>query len=244
MLRNKLLLTAAICIISGSAYADEQGIYIGGQIGMGDMHYSDSDYFPNLSSYNQMLNVINSANKKYNLPQISLNKSSSENGLAGRLYLGYQFQTYLAVELGYTLFNDDEGKISASGHLPIGNFSFEDKTTISEHAVDLSLKGLLPLGDSGFTLYAKGGAAYITAEFETKTQLVGGALIGSLTPNFTAPASDKHTENSFRPVYGAGISYNLNDNLSMDISWTRIQGDSKIKDADLAAVGLTYREQL
>lgn len=131
--------------------------------------------------------------------------------VAGRVFGGYQFNENFATELGYTYYGNTEFKNM--------NGTAGNNGRIQEYAYDLVVKPILPL-QNNFNLYAKGGVAYIRA----KTS-------GNLS----------HDENKTRPTYGLGLCFDANNNVPVDLSWSRVQNSGNIPNADLFAVGVAYR---
>jgi len=141
--------------------------------------------------------------------------SVDSTGIAGRIYTGLQFNQSLAAEVGYTLFSNSNAKTNDGL-----------KADISEQAVDASVKLIYPLSNA-FSVYAKGGAA-IVHENQDFTDRAGGITkISSST-------------DPIRPLFGAGAAYNITQNLALEGSWTRIQGNNNIQNLDLYGAGLTY----
>ena len=129
-----------------------------------------------------------------------------DDGFGGRLYGGYQFTENWAVELGWTLYADTDVTVGGT------------KTDMSQWAIDLVAKGIIPLSN-GFSVYGKLGPAYVDSDR-------GGSL-----------GSD---EDEFTLAYGLGTSYAFSRNFEADLSWTRVHGQSVIGDADLFALGAIY----
>ena len=80
----------------------------------------------------------------------------SNTGLAGRLAIGYQFSPYFAAELGYLRLANQKGKDYGSTGYAIGT------KTLSQNALDVAAKGILPINDK-FNVYGKLGVAYLTS---------------------------------------------------------------------------------
>ena len=133
------------------------------------------------------------------------NASNINNkGLAGRVFGGYAINPYLAAEIGYEQFTPASYKVSGVS------------TSINERGVDVMAKATLPLGESGFAINARGGAAYMDASSIGKKVL---------------------------PAVGAGLSYDLSPSMPIELTWMHFQhsGSSSIQNADLVGLGLSYR---
>lgn len=129
---KKVLVVAALASLAGVANAADNGVYLNGQLGYGNSHYSTSD----ISS-----DFVNSS-------------GVDKTGMAGRLAIGYQFTQNFAAELGYSKFSNVKFKdISALGY----NLG---KGTIKQYAIDLVAKGIMPISN-GFGVFGTLGGAYL-----------------------------------------------------------------------------------
>ena len=155
------------------------------------------------------------SNTHYNGDALGANDDTT--GFGARLFGGYQFSEYFASELGWTHFAAAKGNRVSS---------------LYEHAYDLSVVGHYPLRDSGLSIFAKLGLAYIQAE-----------------KNYVGQG---HTyANLIRPTYGVGVASALTPHWSVDMQLSRIQGkssaytgfdsSSNLPNADLYTVGAIYR---
>jgi opacity protein-like surface antigen len=128
MVKNKYLaVIAAASLLSFAlptlAYKNYQtGPYVGGQLGYGQTEYG-----------------------------FSKSSDVDENGLAGRVYAGYQFNPYLGLEMGGSIFSDVD--------LPHG-------ASLSTTQLDVLAKIGTPFGDSNLRGDIKGGIAAIRTEYE------------------------------------------------------------------------------
>lgn len=106
--------------------------------------------------------------------------------------------------------------------------SINDGATIhvKEQLVDVAMKGSFYMGNN-FSIYGKVGAAYM----HTKT--------------------DGKGTYSIDPFFGAGLSYNINKNFTIDASWNRYAGNSNSAQdivygsykpsLDFYGLGVTYK---
>jgi len=218
-------------IVAANAIAATPGVYVGGQLGAGNVH-QDSSY------------TVTVPNKHY----VSTNLKNSDSkawGLAGRIFAGYQFDQNFGAELGYMKFSDATSKStdtykdnSASRKsmialLPSTDVAIQNTTKTS--AVDLVGKAIYPVGN-GFNLYAKAGVAYVMQknDFSAKSS--------KNVPGFKVAGGNKD-ENKFMPTFGVGASYDISPNAAVDVSYSRIQkvgSSSKINSTDFVGAGLTY----
>lgn len=195
-LLSALITGAAILGFSAVASADLPGFYAGGALGLSNVHQGDDPF--------------------------STDKDST--GLGGTAQFGYQFNQYIAAELGYLYFHNVDQSLSGFN------------ATYKEQAGDLVVKGTLPLNQY-FSLYGKAGAAYVDATTEVSST---GLYIAPNGNMYAGNVNFDDTVHPIRPVYGVGVSYNITPNVSADLGWTRIQHNSTIPNADITTLGLTY----
>ena len=186
-----------------AANATTNNIYVTGQAGYADTHMKNKIIFDSKVPGFQIAN----------------------NGIAGRLAIGYQFNPNLAVELGYLQLHKQVGTVNKSTGFAPGT------ETLTQNAIDVAAKGILPITDK-FNAYAKLGVAYLSSTITSRFN----GITENQNKNFNIA---KH---KFAPEVGLGVSYNVTNNMFIDTSWTHIQplGKSKPGNVDFAAVGLGY----
>lgn len=221
MKKTVLLCGLAGALLSSSAFAAKDGLYVGGQVGYGSNNSS-------ASSLNASSIPIAIGNTQTTLSGPA-NVSVDNDGIAGRAFLGYQFNKYLSLEGGYTQYSDTtiNNVYGVRG----------SDESLFEGAIDGVVKGSLPITDR-FSLYAKGGVAYAMAQDLGKNDVtsVSSSQSGLIYLN------DYNTQNNyaFRPTYGVGASFDITNRLSTDISWSQIVGGNSIPTTNFAALGLTF----
>ena len=147
---------------------------------------------------------------------------SKNDGLAGRIFAGYDFHKYFAVEAGYFLYGPKTEK--ANNGVKI--------VDIRTQAFDLVGKIKAPIMDN-FGLYAKAGVGYLMQKYDSKIAGVSGDNV-----------------NKFDLVYGFGGYYTFADNWTVDAGYTRYNsGHTKAdKDwqpvVDFYSVGISYKFNL
>jgi OOP family OmpA-OmpF porin len=208
---QKKILTASLSLIAGvllasNAAAADKSIYVGGLLGWGDVHQAG---FSNLPS------------NTYN-----------DTGFAGRVFAGYKFNQYVAIESGFTKFSNMNA--SGSGYDSDDNFDTVNGT-IKSYAIDLVAKGILPL-QYNFDIFGTFGIAYINQYANIN--------VTSATANGPAFFSGDENQNEIAPTFGLGAEYNFNQNISAQIAWSHIQAvnndDNSFGNTDLIGLGLTY----
>jgi OOP family OmpA-OmpF porin len=156
------------------------------------------------------------------MPTVDGFHNENTNGsVAGRVFGGISFTPNLALESGFTKFSDVNYSAGNSFN------SFSDK--IQTYAVDVVGKVTIPL-ESNFSLFGKVGGAYLNEAYNTTIVESGVSYSG------------KAEEAKVLPTFGAGLGYNINKNITADISWMRIQkvGDTHLNSTDTAMFGLSY----
>ena len=147
-----------------------------------------------------------------------------ERSIAGKIFGGYQFNRYFAVEGGY--FNLGKFGYTAST-LPAGTLSGDIKV----HGLNLDVVGILPLTEK-FSAFGRAGVIYSQARDNF-----------SSTGSVNRPAfSTRERDTGYK--FGAGIQYAVTDRLVLrgEVERYRINDAVGNKgDIDLASVGLVYR---
>lgn len=167
------------------------GVYVTGQVGYADTHMSNK------------------------IPTGALNN----NGIAGRLALGYKITPNVAMEVGFLQLQDGKTML--------------DKSTVSsnQYALDIAAKGILPVTHN-VNLYGKAGVAYLTTRLQSDD--------GKNTVNINdASGIAKH---KWAPEVAVGMSYDVTQNVNVDTSFTHIQpvGNNRPGNINFLAVGVGY----
>jgi OmpA-OmpF porin, OOP family len=193
------VLTASACAVM-NANAALAGLYVNGQAGYADTHM------------------------KSRLPS-DTGIALANDGLAGRLAIGYKVTPNFALELGYLQLS--EGK-SNNTKKAITSYNKQD-------AIDVAAKGILPI-TSNVNIYGKLGVAYLTTELKediTFRGLPASKNINSIT------GIAKH---KWAPEIAIGMGYDITPNVTVDTSLTHIQamGNNRPGNIDFLAVGVGY----
>jgi len=233
---KKSLLVASVLgvggVASGIALADtgmsstycKPGFYAGIQAGRGDTFYNQADVLSEAVTY--------SGYYGHNVVPGSADVDSV--GISGRIYAGYQFNPYFALEAGYTQFNKTDFTQSF-GYIDQSRYTTDKfDGEVTEHATDIVGKLTMPF-QYGFGAYIKAGAAYIAADRHinfTEIQSNGSAI----------PQETLYTKSyqAVRPTYGIGLDYTIPcTSLDVDVSYTEIAGGGGIPKTGLAAIGIS-----
>lgn len=182
------LTVVALAVMSSAAVAANPGTYIGVGAGVSNLQTPTNYDTTGLSSH-----------------------SRSIGGFGGRVFAGYNFNNYFGLEAGFADYANSTYKASVTG---VGS----EKLTYSLWAANLVAKAYLPISDSGFNVYALGGAAYVNSKVQD-------TFSGNAIPNINASKTTKKV----RPTYGIGAGYDFNANVSTNLELSRIQGTGNLK---------------
>lgn len=195
-LKHSLLSAAlvAAAIVPPAALAQDAGFYLGGSFGQSKSNDTCDD-------------TAGAA-------------SCDDNDSAWRVFGGYQFNRFIAAELGYA---DLGTPASASGTLSGLAFVADAEIT----AWDLVAVGSYPIGR--FSIHGKLGL------YRAETEITG-SIAG-----ISRSTSDTNTDITF----GAGAGFSITNNLKVRAEWQRYQnvgGDSTGEDdIDVLSVGVLWR---
>ncbi|WP_218813311.1 outer membrane beta-barrel protein [Rickettsiella endosymbiont of Dermanyssus gallinae] len=247
----KKIITTAVLGVSAlgvmAANAATPGVYVSGQLGYANAHMGNKLNIAN--DINNIVSPFSDDQDTLSVQSLGANKVS-DNGLAGRLALGYQFSQNFAVELGYMQLHG--GKTNANYAITDTNIDPEYNNTVNvngklklnQNAIDVAAKGILPIA-SNFNVYGKLGVAYLTTTVEANSISVTDAK--NKPANFPIPSSmtlvpGDVAKHIWAPEAAVGVSYDITPNVSVDTSWTHIQpvGKNRPGNIDFVAVGLGY----
>jgi opacity protein-like surface antigen len=188
------VLAASACAVINANAALPVGLYVSGQAGYADTHMKSR--------------VQNNG------------ENFANDGLAGRLAIGYKVTPNFALELGYLQLPSAEFKIAS--------VNFSNK----QHAIDVAAKGILPITNN-VNIYGKFGVAYLTTELEAKSSR------GRTIDLNSVQGIDKH---KWAPEIAIGMGYDITPNVTVDTSLTHIQpmGNNRPGNIDFLAVGVGY----
>lgn len=177
-------------VIASGLY--QSGYYIGGQIGYVELNNSHTDFF--------WSNIL--------FPLIS--KTGS------RLFGGYTFNDYFALEAGYNFLADGKETGGVSNR--------EQHAYVS--GCDMLGKGILPL-NRYFSVFVKGGLAYIIQDILDATD--GGATV--------AYRSNTH---QWMLTAAPGIDIHITQHFILEGAYTRFFQRKDIHNIDVYSLGLSY----
>ena len=224
VLSTAVLSISALAVMSANAAAP--GVYISGQLGYADTHMGDKS---NIADINK--NLAKNNFKSLTIKPINPRDTDlTNNGLAGRIALGYQFNPNFALEAGYLRLSSS--RVAGTSYKPLG--VGQGTLTLQQNVIDFLAKGIIPISDK-FNLYGKAGLAYVNSAISANIPTIPPTQ-GNLN-GVTDVARYK-----LAPEVALGVSYDLSSHVSVDTSWTHIQafGKSRPGNIDFVAVGLSY----
>lgn len=229
---RRLFAGAFLCGYVSASWATTTGPYLGLQLGWGRLNQGEFI----AGHLNRLVSRV--------LPDTSFNNIFfNDTGRGGRLFVGYQFNQYFALELGYYQFSTLNFNAALNTDIPI--YEDEDvnihlplelstKVQVKTDAFDLTAKGIFPFTDY-FSVYGKVGVVALNSE--------GTAVITAKTPLVDVSLYTGPTVNMIYPIFGVGINYDATKRLSLDLSVIRIQqiNPNLYPNIDFASVGILYR---
>lgn len=208
----------ALCL-SHTAYSeeccceasDECGFYFGAQLGYVQTHWSNIDQ------------------NAFALSEIIVKR---DDGYGVRAFIGYEWNEYVAFELGGTYLNRatfDRWTALDFFNVPL--------THIQNWAYDASLRLSLPIWDNA-GLFTRVGLSYLVSNDSIKWRA------NSLQDVKAEPFH--HNPSTYNVTFGFGAYYELTCNLRAEISWMRFGGNTETTDnyqpsPDFFSFGLSYR---
>lgn len=149
----------------------------------------------------------------------SLPGSHDQTGVSGNLNVGYKFMPFFAMEVGYSRFA--EMTIKDGQGNKAGDASF--------YSYDLAGKGIVPIVDSGFELFAKIGVNRMNQHISINDSAVA-ANIGL--------NSTQHSNTNY--YVGLGAQYYFIPEMAGVLQWQHAQGNSSTGDADFYSLGISF----
>ncbi|MES2997785.1 MAG: outer membrane beta-barrel protein [Pseudomonadota bacterium] len=150
----------------------------------------------------------------------SMGNAFDNNGITGRVAVGYKFDQNLAVELGYL-------QLKSANYKSLSDMSYSG----DQYALDIAGKGSLPITNN-VNLYGKVGIAYLTTRLEAQQYGQSSNINDQL-------GIAKH---KWAPEVAVGMGYDITPNVTVDTSFTHIQpiGNNRPGNIDFLAVGVGY----
>jgi hypothetical protein len=162
------------------------------------------------------------------------NSTYTLSGTGYRGFFGWNINKYFGLEGGYSKY----ARALYDAHVPGGVYS---SLTYWMHTYDGEAKVYLPIGNSGFNIYALGGIVRVVEiiNYNNPTLLTNGKIA---PPNF----GTTHGYNN-RPLYGFGANYNFGRHFTLNAEVTQIQNlnsfgstPTAVPYMNLASLNLAY----
>jgi OOP family OmpA-OmpF porin len=203
-MKTKLAIAVALALVSGAAWSADSGFYVGASVGFSDVSASASE---------------KASDSEGNTASIKGDFNGSDFGWT--VYVGYDFNKYAAVELGYIdLGNPNDTVDKGSDDLGGGDtVSYKTDVDLSLGGMDLAVVGKVPLGDS-WDLHAKVGVVWWSPEVtwkHTDTYFTD----GTVTDTYRVTYKDRGDSTDL--LVGVGASWKLNENIIFGLDWTHIE---------------------
>lgn len=228
---NRLIIFGVGALLSHSSFAATIGPYIGLQLGWGDVNQG------------KFIEPRIEDSVKRTIPGLTVNAlhiGYRDTGRGGRIYLGYQFNTYIAAELGYSRFTSLNFRASMDGNVKLLQelgveipAALVANIRVNTDAFDLVMKAMYPVTEK-FSIYGKLGLASLNslgaADLTLKTPLVDLSIVANPSINL------------IYPVIGLGMQYQPTEHVGIDLAVTRIQkvDPCLYPSIDMATVGIIY----
>jgi OOP family OmpA-OmpF porin len=205
---GKLSVLALALMAATCAMADNTGWYGGANLGQSQATIDDARITSGLLANGLTAGGINDINRD----------------LGFKVFGGYQYNKYFAVEGGYF----DLGQFGFNtSTVPAGTFSGEIKLK----GLNLDAVGILPITDK-FSVFGRIGVTHIQAN---------DSFVGTGAVNVLNPSPNSRDTNL---KVGLGLQYALTDSLTLRSEIERYRIDDAVGnkgDVDLVSVGLVYR---
>lgn len=205
---NMVIGALALSTFAATAQAQmaERGPYLGGSLGAAKYN-----------GFNQLCRDITGA-----LPGFEIDAScdSDESVFGGKIYGGYRWNRYVALEGGFASLGAADGNTIIFGRDVSGEISVD--------ALFIELVGSAPLGDR-VRAFGKLGGAAIDAELKTEAFPV--------PLDVAVPQGTSFSRSFTEPVFGAGLEFGFTDKLTGRLEWERFDFEDGI---DFFSAGLLY----
>ncbi len=137
--------------------------------------------------------------------------TTKSRGLAGKLFAGYNFNQYIGLEAGYSIY----AKRTDKGIFNVENVQLsKDSLQHKIRAISVVGKVYLPI-QQGFNVYALGGAAKVFQTLKYTSDTLNG---------YNDISYYSKTTNALRPLYGIGASYDATSQVTTGLEFSHLQG--------------------
>lgn len=238
---KKALVAIIASSMASSIFAAAAGLYGGMDFGVSNSHNKNQTIYTGTGS---------GINQVSGYPEV-VSSSPSNNGLALRLFMGYNINRYVGWEFGFDHFAPT--KYSSFNYLAVfppvvdpdppddlpnnpNVVSVTKNPGVNVYGVDFDIKGMLPVGDN-FNAFGKVGFALLHQTLSGSLQSCAANVLPCST---VTGINTQSNTNALRPQIGFGVAYDFSQSWEGDISATQILGGSGIKNMSFISVGFAY----
>jgi len=246
---TRVLLIGFISLFSISGLTLREGFYSGLELGYSTSSYNANNVtvdIPTLGLKDVPLSTtMNRLNSAFASTVSTAATDTSNDGVGGRLYLGYKFYKILSFEAGYTRYADSVIKnvfqISSDEFTTYGvNQIIGTNTRVEQQSLDLSGKVFVPILDL-FEVYGMVGLAYVDTFLPTQTAVTRITNTNGLGGQSYKLQINRSHFNNYEFMYGFGGGYSFDDRFIMGITYQQVQPQSKrIEKSSLLALDFIF----
>jgi len=227
----KLLVASIVAIAANSAIAGPGNWYIGAGAGMSSYKdwLSQEDITAFKNEFGASLDIVNFSGSE--------SADSEDNASGFKLFGGYSFNEYIAVELSYIDMGEVDANSSSSGTFfdsadnPVdGDLFASAKASVDAFTLDANLS--YPIA-SFAALFVKAGVYAADAELESSA--------GSSFS--TESINESRTDSSSGLHFGIGANFRVTDAIGLRAEWERldnVEANGGESDVDLISAALIY----
>lgn len=210
MKKTVLAIAIASSFASPVFAAEKSGYYLGfsaGQADYDDAYDKHGNFAINAITANGLADSYNGS---------TFNTSSTDKDGIYKIFGGYRFNKYLALEAEYTKFSDTRSNLSANS-----NDGYRTTNSVDNELEGIGLKavGLYPITDS-FEL--KASAGLLRWKLDEKSNAVREVSLGDANETTTFRQGYNSTERGTSITVGLGANYNINQHFTLGLNWERI----------------------
>ncbi|MCD8543075.1 MAG: outer membrane beta-barrel protein [Gammaproteobacteria bacterium] len=145
-------------------------------------------------------------------------ESNDVGGFGGNLFAGYNINSIMAVELGYTTYGTSKYSTDQEQYVGVSKQGWAYESTnsasikYSTYSLDLFLKATTP-SFGPFSAFAKAGVSYVNQSVDYQNP-AGAPIINVNNDTLATPDAGTNTYTAYRPAGGLGINYKINEHFT------------------------------
>ncbi len=205
---------AGFSLLAMNAYAVLPGFYIGAQLG------------PATNAGKEEQAQVMGATT---LPPETTPVTVRTQQFGSSIFMGYKMNNWAAVEGGFTYFSNLRFKQKDTSVQTCGSLSAGTKNA--------DIVGKFSYTLSSFEVFTKVGAAF-TYYSSTGSLNPGTATMNPTTGQIECGKTQNNTK--WSPTYGIGASYDLSQNVAVDLTYSVVNGGNITGNIDFLSLGLSY----